>query len=175
MGIVVMGPVLPRNSRSQQRKALLYASAMSDDRDGFGTNVLKFGAGLGIGFALYMMFGGNLGLGFGRGAGGSGSGGGGMQPPRDAQPITARVIPDPADASKAVIDLEGQHVSVADLIGRVVAGGRHDVVLLIRGDVREGAAEQVRQTITSSGLQIVARLASSTPSTPPSPRSDPWA
>jgi len=149
---------------------------MSDKDDGFGKNLLKFGAGLGIGFALYMMFGGKGGLGFGRGSGGLDSGGGGVVPAGqrapDTQPITVRVVPDPSDASKAAIELDGQFVSLADLIARIVSGGRHDVIVIVRGDTREGAAEQIRQTLTSAGIQIVDRLA---PQSPRAAASDPWA
>jgi len=152
--------------------------SMSDDRDGFGKSLLKVGAGFGIGFALYMMFGGNLGLGFGRGSGGLGAGGnsdgsgrGGTQPVPDAQPITARVVPDPSDASKAVIELEGQQIGIADLIARIVTGGRRDVVLIVRGDTRQGAAEAIEQAVSSSGIQIIRPQLSSVPSSP----SDPWA
>jgi len=148
------------------------------DRDGFGTSVLKLGLGVGIGFALYMLFGGKGGFGFGHGSSGLGAGGVGpgvvpeapsaAQP--DAQPIAVRIRPDPADPAKTAIELEGSLVSVAELIARIVRGGRRDVVVAVRGDVRQGGWEEIKQTLASAGIQVIDQLspASAAPK-------DPWA
>lgn len=148
-----------------------------DNSDGFGNGLVKLGLGVGIGFALYMMFGGRGGLGFGRGSGGIDSGGRGegsgtgpaVQQAPDAQPISVRVVPDPSDVTKGAIELEGNLVGISDLIARIVAGGRHDVILIVRGDTRQGAVEQIQQTLTSAGIQIIDRQQ------PASAVSDPWA
>lgn len=152
--------------------------------NGFGKGFAKLGLGMGIGFALYMMFGGRGGLGFGRGSGGLNAGRGegpGTAPDAssttqqapDAQPLSARIVPDPSNASKAVIDLEGNLVGIADLIARVITGGRRDVVIIVRGDTRHGAAQAIEQAITSAGIEII-RPQTSTVTAPTTPR-DPWA
>ena len=139
--------------------------------DGLGKGLAKLTLGAGIGFALYMMFGGRGGLGFGRGSGGLGAGGAspGTAAPGapaarmpDVQPIAVRVRPDPADPAKTAIELEGNLVSVAELIARIVAGGRRDVVVAVRGDTRQGGWEEIRQTLSSAGIQVIDQQASST-------------
>lgn len=138
--------------------------------DGFGKGLAKLTLGAGIGFALYMMFGGRGGLGFGRGSGGLGAGGEGpgtgapgpaLQP--DAQPIVVRIRPDPADSAKTAIEFEGKLVSVAELIARVVDGGRRDVVAAVRGDTRQGGWDEIRQTLSSAGIQVIDPQAASSP------------
>ena len=147
--------------------------------DGFGKGLAKLTLGAGIGFALYMMFGGRGGLGFGRGSGGLDAGGAGPgtaapEAPAarmpDAQPIGVRVRPDPADPTKTSIELDGNLVSVAELIARIVGGGRRDVVVAVRGDTRQGGWEEIRQTLSSAGIQVIDQQAPRSAS----PR-DPWA
>ncbi len=108
--------------------------------------VVKFGVGAGIGYALYRLlsWAGGIGAGTGR--------------PRDAQPVLIRVRP-ADDPTRAVIEMEGRVVLVPDLVARIRAGGRQDVLVVVRGDTIQRAWDDVRVALELAGIQVVIRQA----------------
>lgn len=126
-----------------------------DRDDGVGTGILKLGLGMGVGFAIYMLVGGTGGFGFGRNAGaGTGPGPAAPPRPRDTQPVEILVKPSPADPKKAVIETEGKIVTVDDLVARIAAGGRRDVLVKVRGDTIQGGWDDIHAALTSAGIQV---------------------
>ncbi len=95
-----------------------------------------------------------------------------IAPPRphdtqlDTQPIEIRVLPSSTDSMKAVIEMEGRIVSVGDLIARIDAGKRRDVVATVSGATRHGAWSEIREALKFAGIRIGLRqpLASPIPS-----------
>lgn len=62
--------------------------------------------------------------------------------------------PSPIDPTKAVIEMEGRIISVGDLIARIDAGKRRDVLVTLRGDTRYGAWREISEALEFSGIQI---------------------
>ena len=117
---------------------------------------LKIGVGLGIAYALYRL---GLAIG-GKKAPAGTSGGDPRKPPprpRDTKPIEIRVRPSPANPRSAVIEMEGRIISVGDLIARIDAGGRRDVLVTVTGDTRTGAWDEIRDMLAFAGIQISLR------------------
>ena len=52
----------------------------------------------------------------------------------------------------AVIELAGRILSVSDLIARIDAGGRRDVLVTVTGDTRTGAWEEIREALVFAGI-----------------------
>jgi hypothetical protein len=137
---------------------------------------LKIGLGIGIAYALY-----RLGLSLSTRAGGAPGGATTSAPepsvataqipartpgaparilpthPHDTRPVEIRVRPSPTDPRAAVIELTGRVLSIGDLIARIDAGGRRDVLVTVTGDTRTGAWEEIREALTFAGIQISAR------------------
>jgi len=61
---------------------------------------------------------------------------------------------------------QGRVVSVGDLIARIDAGRRGDVLVTVRGDTREGGWTEIRDALAFMGIQILLRQTSA----PPIPR-----
>jgi hypothetical protein len=97
-----------------------------------------------------------------QGPGGRESGfGTGMPAPTAIQKDPARltfvmVTPTADDPSRpsSFRGSDGKLLLLEELIARVKAGGRSDVALKIRGDVRAGAAASARARITEAGIKI---------------------
>jgi len=128
--------------------------AVVNGRDRNGMGIVKLGLGAGIGFALYMLISGSGGFGFGRGAD---AGPAAPPRPRDEKPIEVRVKPSPTDPQKAVIELEGQIVTANDLIARIIAGGRRDVLITVRGDTIQGAWDEIRGALAAAQIEVSLR------------------
>lgn len=139
-----------------------------DRDDGVGMGILKLGLGAGVGFAIFMLVSGTGGFGFGRGGGPGVPAGPPAAPPRppDTKPVEVRVKPSATDPKKAVIELEGKVISVGDLVARIGAGGRHDVLVTVRGDTIQGAWDEIRNALVSAGIQISIRQPSASPTAP---------
>ena len=127
--------------------------------------VSKFGVGLGVGFALYLLirnlrFGGGLGFGGGRGetrdertpAPPS------TPPPmpRDEQRLTFVMVrpTTPGDKTMAFRGPGDKIYSLEEMLARIKAGGRSDMILKIRGDVISGPADAAEAQIKKAGVDI---------------------
>lgn len=122
----------------------------------------KFGLGAGVGFALYLLirnlsFGG--GFRFGGERGETRDEGAPAQPPsmpRDEQRLTFVMMrPTTLDDKTAVFRGPGDTIySLEEMIARIKAGGRADMILRIRGDVITGPAHAAEAAIKSAGIDI---------------------
>jgi hypothetical protein len=118
-----------------------------------GSGLVKLGLGFGVGLGLFMLFGGGGGFGFGRGSGPAATGPAPFPP--DTKPVEIRVRPSPTDPRTAIIEMEGTTISLPDLIARVNAGGRRDVVVTVSGVTREGAWQDIATALRSAGITII--------------------
>ena len=136
---------------------------------------IKVGVGVGVAYLLYRLLGTGSGLGSGTGMGR----GMGRDPsripgvpaptpapvvaptqPPDTQPVEIRVHPSPTDPTRAVIEMEGRIVSAGNLIARIGAGKRRDVLVTVRGDTRAGAWSEIRDALEFAGIRIGLRQSS---------------
>ena len=130
--------------------------------------VSKFGVGLGLGFALYFLIR-NLRLGGGFGFGGEGDvarGEGAPAPPstppppppmpRDEQRLTFVMVrpTTPDDKTMAFRGPGDKIYSLEEMLARIKAGGRTDMILKIRGDVITGPAHNAEAQIKKAGIEI---------------------
>lgn len=128
-----------------------------------GGSVVKFGLGLGVGFGLYLLIS-NLGLGGGLGFGGergdAGRGEAAPTPPppmpRDEQRLEfVMVAPTTLDNKTPAFRGPGDKIySLDEMIARIKAGGRTDVLLKVRGDVISGPADDAEAQITQAGIDL---------------------
>lgn len=139
----------------------------------------KFGLGLGAGFALYLLirnvgFGGGDGEGRGEGRGEGHGEGAGVLPstsppsppspptvpsrPRDDQRLTfvmtQPLADEPYNLMTFLLRAEGKTYSLGGMIERVKAGGRSDVALKIRGDVRSGSGDEALTFLKNAGIDV---------------------
>jgi hypothetical protein len=75
----------------------------------------------------------------------------------DVVPIEARVRPSPTDPAKTVLEVEGRILSIGDLVARIDAGGRRDVIIAVRGDAQQGGWEEIRDALGFAGIRILLR------------------
>ena len=123
--------------------------------------VVKFGLGLGVGFGLYLLIS-NLGLGGGLGFGGErgDAGRGEATPPppmpRDEQRLEfVMVAPTTLDNKTPAFRGPGDKIySLDEMIARIKAGGRTDVLLKVRGDVISGPADDAETQIKQAGIDL---------------------
>ena len=121
----------------------------------------KFGLGLGVGFGLYLLF---RNLGFG---GGFGFGGGRGEPrdegapappsiPRDEQRLEFVMVgPTTLDNKTPRFSGPGGKIyALEELIARIKAGDRTDMLLKVRGDVISGPADDAEAQIKNAGIDI---------------------
>lgn len=121
-------------------------------------DVIKFGLGLGVGYGLYRLIR-DLGFGGGRGeARGDGTAPGPPTPsiPRDEQRLEFLMVgPTSPDNRKAAFrGPGGQLYALEEMIARIKAGGRADVLLRIRGDVISGPADEAEAEIKRAGIAL---------------------
>ena len=127
--------------------------------------VVKFGLGLSLGFGLYLLiqnlgFGG--GSGFGRGRGEARDEGASAVPPspsllpRDEQRLEfVMVLPTTrGDKTTAFRGPDGKIYALEEMIARIKAGGRIDVLLRVRGDVISGPADDAEAQIKQAGIDL---------------------
>jgi hypothetical protein len=117
----------------------------------------KFGLGLGVGFGLYFLIR-NLGFGGGFGFGG------GRETRDEAQPLMPRdeerlefVMVGPTtldDKTPAFSGPGGKIYALEEMLARIKAGGRTDMILKIRGDVISGPADDAEAHIKKAGIDI---------------------
>lgn len=122
--------------------------------------LVKLGLGFGVGFGLYMLIARIGGFGLGRGHGRASAGPAGPAAPtrsRDEQAVEIRVKPSPIDPKKAVIEMEGKIVTAGELIARIDAGGRRDVLVSVRGDTIQGAWDEIHDALVFAGIRIALR------------------
>ena len=125
--------------------------------------VSKLGVGIGVGFALYFLI---RNLGFGR-EGGEARGEGAPVPPsvlvppsvpmpRDAQRLEFVMIgPTTSDDKTSAFRGPGNTIySLEELIARIKAGGRTDMILKVRGDVISGPANAAEAAIKRAGIDL---------------------
>jgi hypothetical protein len=117
---------------------------------------IGLGAVGGLGYLLYQLIK-NLGL----GGGGGGRGDelpGPPSPPKDPRPLTAVMTQPTATAPTAptafLLHDDGKTYALEELIDRVKSGGRSDLVLKIRGDVRTGSVQSVKDRFQQAGIQV---------------------
>jgi len=67
------------------------------------------------------------------------------------------VRPSLTDPTEAAIEMEGRIVSIGELIARIDAGKRRDVLVTVRGDTRQGALAAIRDALTFMGIQVSVR------------------
>lgn len=120
--------------------------------------VVKFGLGLGVGYGLYLLIQ-NLGLGGGRGdARGDGTVPGSSTPsiPRDEQRLEFLMVgPTTPDNKMGTFrGPGGQIYALEEMIARIKAGGRTDVLLRVRGDVISGPADDAEAEIKRAGIDL---------------------
>jgi hypothetical protein len=77
---------------------------------------------------------------------------------RDQQAVSIIVRPSPTDPMRAVIVMEGRDVTVGELIARIDAGGRRDVLVTVTGDTVQGAWDEIHDALQFAGIQIFNRL-----------------
>ena len=65
--------------------------------------------------------------------------------------------PSLTDPTEAAIEMEGRIVSIGELIARIDAGKRRDVLVTVRGDTRQGALAAIRDALTFMGIQVSVR------------------
>jgi len=132
--------------------------------------ILKFGLGVGIGYALYRLLGlagggggfgpGGAGLGpggSGPGSDGSGAGAPATEPPArplDSEAVQVRVRPSPNDPTRVIIEVEGRIVTVGELVERVNASGRRDVTVTVASDTRPEAWNELHEALNFLGIQL---------------------
>ena len=116
-----------------------------------------------VGFGLYYLV---TGLGFGGlGSGeGRGPGPGRGEPstpeptlPKDEARLSFLMIQPTADDPTRPMSFrsaDGTRYTIEEMLARVKAGGRYDVTLKIRGDVRAGAGEAAQILIKQAGIEI---------------------
>lgn len=125
----------------------------------------KFGVGLGVGVALYFLirnlgFGGGFGFGGGRGeARDEGAPAPSSTPPtmpRDEQRLEfVMVSPTTIDDKVSAFSGPGNKIfSLEEMLARIKAGGRTDMILKIRGDVISGPADAAEAVIKTAGIDI---------------------
>jgi len=113
------------------------------------------------GFGLYLIV---SGLGFGGGRAGTENDSGDSDRGTTAAPLqrdlvpltfvmTAPVAGDTSDT--AVFRLGTVFLSLDEMIARILAGSRSDVVIKIRGDVRTGSAVGVMTHLKESGIEVI--------------------
>lgn len=124
--------------------------------------VVKFGVGLGVGFGLYFLirnlFGGGFGFGGGRGEA-RGDGTSDTPPPlpsipRDEQRLEFLMMgPTTLDNKVATFrGPDGKIYLLEEMIARIKAGGRADVLLRVPGDVIGGPADDAKARIKQAGI-----------------------
>lgn len=125
--------------------------------------ISKFGVGLGVGVALYFLI---RNLGFGGGRGETQDEGTSAQPLpssilpptpqtlRDAQRLEFVMVSPTSSADKTMAFRGPDEViySLEEMITRIKAGGRSDMILKIRGDVITGAVTEAEAAIRRSGI-----------------------
>jgi hypothetical protein len=141
------------------------------------------GAGIGIGFFVYLFVG--LGGGFG-GRLGRGDRGSAPRPstspaspalpprPRDSQPLAFVMTRPPYDAPSLPMEFRltsepgDRPHTLEELIARVRAGGRQDVSLNFAGDVRHASTETAVTALRGAGLEVLvpAEFQATIPSAP---------
>lgn len=149
--------------------------AMSRDRDT--QTVVTIGIGIGVGYAIYRLLQGGAPAGAGPGSNERGSASATWPTrapaevpieapavsapaparPPDVRPVEIRVQPSSSNPTQAIVEMEGRIVSVGELIARIDAGGRRDVLVAVRGDTREGGWTEIRDALLFSGIQISLR------------------
>lgn len=80
-----------------------------------------------------------------------------LPPPGDAQRLTFVMIQPTPDAPSLPMSFRGPDAkaySLDEMIARVRAGGRSDVVLKISGNVRAGSAESAKELVKKAGIEI---------------------
>ena len=123
--------------------------------------VSKFGVGLGVGVALYFLIR-NLGFGFGEGRGEArdeGAPAPSSTPPtmpRDEQRLEFLMVRPtmPDDKTMAFRGPGNKIYSLEEMLVRIKAGGRTDMILKIRGDVISGPADAAEAVIKTAGIDI---------------------
>ena len=134
--------------------------------------VSKFGVGLGVGFALYLLIR-NLGFGGGRSFGGEGGearGEGAPALPSTPAPSPPPTPPMPRDEQRLEFVMvrpttlddkttvfrgpDNQIYALEEMIARIKAGGRADMTLKVRGDVIAGPADVAEAQIKKAGIDI---------------------
>lgn len=124
----------------------------------------KLGLGLGVGFGLYLLI---RNLGFG---GGFGFGGGRGDARDEGPPTPPSSPPMPRDeqrlefvmAGPTTLDNKtptfsgpgGKIYALEEMLARIKAGGRTDMLLKIRGDVISGPADDAEAQIKKAGIDI---------------------
>ena len=127
--------------------------------------MVKFGLGLGVGYGLCLLIQ-NLGLGGGFGGGRGEARGDGTSPalpgssppsiPRDEQRLEFLMVgPTTPNNKKATFrGPGGQIYSLEEMIARIKAGGRTDVLLRVRGDVISGPTDNAEAEIKQAGIDL---------------------